>query len=222
MSRRMRVVAGVGVVAGIAVSANACDRAPEYIAASPEPDGGLGIHIAICDDELVESVGVYANWEKVTPEPLWRVEIEPPAQIRHFVAADPLPEGMKRTHGDGSFSVPQGMFVLSAAYSNRKYRSDAAFTGESLEQGKIYAEWENIDASEFDGWEEEVCSVFDEGGLWHWYKEQGAAGKLVTILVLGAGMAWLAKVVVAANLRTAERKRRWEPTQAAADGEDEV
>lgn len=219
--RWIRVVLGSGVVAGTSMLSSGCDRAPEYVAASQEAGGGLGVHIAICGDELVESVGVYANWRKVSPEPLWRVEIDPPAQIRHFIAAEPLPAGVRRTHGEETFIVPEGVFVLSVEYANRTYRSDAAFTGESLEQGMIYAEWQNIDASEFDDWEADVCSASDEGGLWHWFGEQGSAGKLLTTLVLVAAIAGMATVVVVANLRTAERKRRWKAAQAVV-AEDEA
>lgn len=204
----MQVVGSLGVVAGVAVAGAGCDYFPEYIGASEEADGALGVHIAICDDELVESLTIYEASDY--SEPVWRVEFEPPAQIRHFVAEEPLAHGMRRTFGPERFDIPANGFYLRARYSNLEYTESVYLSSGALRRGKINAEGKNIDPSEFDAWEGTVCAHSGDGG-------GVLPGWVGWLFPIGLGLITAVTAIVT-NRRYAERARRAEAMRVGAGG----
>lgn len=222
IERLLRGVTVGVVVAGIAVSAAGCDYFPEYVAASEEPGGKLGIHIALCDGELVDSVSVYENatpgkpWSIDESRLVWRVEVDPSAPVRHFVAAEPLPNGMRRTVGEEQLVLGEEDFILAVTYSNHDYRNEALFRQHELRPGLINAEGENLDPSEFDAWAEDVCGYANGGGA--------LPGWVGWLFLIGLGLVTAVTAVVT-NRRYAERKRLSDAMQVETgqqDGENEV
>lgn len=209
--RCSRFVTGVSLLAGVGLLSGGCDPAyPNLVAASIEDDGSLGIHIAICGRELVESVAVYESWEarRNGADPLWRVFATSPTQTRHLLAKEPLPDGMYQTNGDEQLAIPGGEFMVVVCYSNIDYTERAYFDSGALRPGEIRADGHNFDADEFDAWESDVCGSSDGAGLPGWVG-------LVFLMGLG-GITAVTAVVT--NRRYEERRRR---ALAAAGGDFE-